>query len=79
MTDRTKIMLSALAGATGGAMAGYLWLTKSGGDVRAKLPVLEDVIGFVGRARKIEHVGVDALLRLQARAKDEPDLLAALR
>ena len=45
MTDRTKIMLSALAGATGGAVAGYLFLTKSGEDVRARLPVLEDVIG----------------------------------
>jgi gas vesicle protein len=45
VTDRTKIMLSALAGATGGAVAGYLFLTKSGEDVRARLPVLEDVIG----------------------------------
>ena len=45
VTDRTKIMLSALAGATGGAVAGYLFLTKSGEDGRARLPVLEDVIG----------------------------------
>jgi hypothetical protein len=45
---------------------------------RAKV-VLEEATHFVGRARKVEHVGVDALLRLQARAKDEPDLLAALR
>lgn len=41
--------------------------------------VLETTTQFVGRARKVEHVGVAALLRLQARAKDEPDLLAALR
>ena len=45
MTDRTKIMLSALAGATGGAVAGYLLLTRSGEELRARLPVLEDVIG----------------------------------
>jgi len=45
VTDRTKIMLSALAGATGGAVAGYLWLTKDGEDLRTRLPVLEDVIG----------------------------------
>lgn len=44
VTDRTKIMLSALAGATGGAVAGYLMLTKRGDEVRAQLPVLEDVI-----------------------------------
>lgn len=41
--------------------------------------VLEEAAQFIGRARKVEHVGVDALLRLQARAKDEPDLLAVLR
>ena len=45
MTDRTKIVLSALAGATGGAVAGYLWFTKEGQDLRMRLPVLEDVIG----------------------------------
>jgi len=45
VTDRTKIMLSALAGATGGAVAGYLLLTRNGEELRARLPVLEDVIG----------------------------------
>lgn len=46
MTDRTKIMLSALAGATGGAAAGYLLLTKSGEALREQLgPGLQDVIG----------------------------------
>jgi hypothetical protein len=45
VTDRTKLMLSAVAGAAGGAVAGYLLLTKSGEEVRARLPVLEDVIG----------------------------------
>ena len=45
MTDRTKIMLSAVAGAAGGAVAGFLLLTRNGEQVRARLPVLEDVIG----------------------------------
>lgn len=46
MTDRTKIMLSALAGAAGGAVAGYLFLTKHGEELREQLgPGLEDVIG----------------------------------
>jgi gas vesicle protein len=40
------IMLSALAGAVGGAVAGYLFLTKSGEQVREQLgPRLEDVVG----------------------------------
>lgn len=46
MTDRTKIMLSALAGAVGGAVAGYLFLTKPGEALREQLgPGLDDVIG----------------------------------
>lgn len=46
MTDRTKIMLSALAGAVGGAVAGYLFLTKPGEELREQLgPGLEDVLG----------------------------------
>ena len=46
MTDRTKIMVSALAGALGGAVAGYLFLTKNGEELREQLgPGLEDVIG----------------------------------
>ena len=45
MTDRTKIMLSAVAGAMGGAVAGYLLLTKSGEDLREQFgPGLSDVI-----------------------------------
>lgn len=46
MTDRTKIMVSALAGALGGAVAGYLFLTKNGEELREQVgPGLEDVIG----------------------------------
>ncbi|MGV3516084.1 hypothetical protein [Luteitalea sp.] len=46
MNDRTKIMLSALAGAAGGAVAGYLMFTKHGEALREQLgPGLEDVIG----------------------------------
>ena len=46
MTDRTKIMVSALAGALGGAVAGYLFLTRNGEELRDQVgPGLEDVIG----------------------------------
>jgi gas vesicle protein len=46
VTDRTKIMVAALAGALGGAVAGYLLLTKDGEELRAQVvPGLEDVIG----------------------------------
>lgn len=46
MTDRTKIIVSALAGALGGAVAGYLFLTKNGEELREQVgPGLEDVIG----------------------------------
>ena len=46
MNDRTKIMLSAMAGAVGGAVAGYVLLTKSGEQLREQFgPGLEDVIG----------------------------------
>jgi len=45
VTDRTKIMVSALVGAVGGAVAGYLFLTKPGEQLREQLgPGLEDVI-----------------------------------
>ena len=46
MNDRTKIMLSAVAGAMGGAAAGYLLLTKTGEQLREQLgPELSDLIG----------------------------------
>lgn len=46
MTDRTKIMMSALAGALGGAVAGYLFLTKAGEELRDQVgPGLDNVIG----------------------------------
>ena len=46
MTDRTKIMVSALAGALGGAVAGYLFLTKDGEHLRDQVgPGLDNVIG----------------------------------
>jgi hypothetical protein len=41
--------------------------------------VVEDCASFLGRAQKVAHVGVDALLRLQADAQHEFDLLVALR
>ncbi len=46
MTDGTKIMLSAVAGAMGGAVAGYLLLTRTGEQLREQLgPGLTDLIG----------------------------------
>lgn len=46
MTDRTKVVLSAMAGALGGAVAGYLVFTKQGEQLREQLgPGLEEVIG----------------------------------
>lgn len=46
MTDRTKIVLSAMAGALGGAVAGYLVFTKQGEALREQLgPGLEEVLG----------------------------------
>lgn len=46
MTDRSKIVLSALAGALGGAVAGYLVFTKQGEALREQLgPGLEEVLG----------------------------------
>lgn len=46
MTDRTKIVLSAVAGALGGAVAGYLFLTRRGEELREHLgPGLDEVIG----------------------------------
>lgn len=45
MTDRTKVVLSAVAGALGGAVAGYLFLTRSGAVLRDQIePGLDDVI-----------------------------------
>jgi gas vesicle protein len=45
VTDQTKIMVAALAGALGGAVAGYLFLTKNGEELREQVgPGLEDVI-----------------------------------
>lgn len=46
VTDRTKIVVSAMAGALGGAVAGYLFLTRRGEELREQLgPGLEDVLG----------------------------------
>ena len=46
MTDRSKIVLSAMAGALGGAVAGYLVFTKQGEALREQLgPGLEEVLG----------------------------------
>ena len=46
VTDRTKIVLSAMAGALGGAVAGYLVFTKQGEALREQLgPGLDEVIG----------------------------------
>ena len=46
MTDRTKIVLSAMAGALGGAVAGYLFLTRDGEQLREQFgPGLEEVLG----------------------------------
>jgi gas vesicle protein len=46
VTDRSKIVLSALAGALGGAVAGYLVFTKQGEALREQLgPGLEEVLG----------------------------------
>jgi hypothetical protein len=46
VNDRTKIMLSAMAGAVGGAVAGYVLLTPNGERLRERFgPGLEDMIG----------------------------------
>ena len=46
MNDQTKIMLSAIAGAVGGAVAGYVLLTPKGERLREQFgPGLEDAIG----------------------------------
>jgi hypothetical protein len=46
VTDRSKIVLSAAAGALGGAVAGYLFFTRHGEAVREQLgPGLEDLLG----------------------------------
>ncbi len=46
MTDRTKIVLAAAAGALGGAVAGYLFLTRRGEQLREQLgPGLDEVLG----------------------------------
>lgn len=45
MNDQTKIMLSAMAGAIGGAVAGYVLLTRNGQRLQDEFgPGLEDVI-----------------------------------
>ena len=46
MNDRTTIVLSALAGAVGGAVAGYLFFTKRGENLREQLgPGLDEILG----------------------------------
>lgn len=46
MTDRTKVVLSAVAGALGGAVAGYLLFTRHGEELREQLgPGLDEVMG----------------------------------
>ena len=46
VTERNKIVLSAVAGALGGAVAGYLFLTRRGEELRGQLgPGLEEALG----------------------------------
>jgi len=46
VTDRTKIVLSAVAGAVGGAVAGYLAFTRRGQALREQFgPGLDEVLG----------------------------------
>jgi gas vesicle protein len=45
VTERTRIVLSAAAGALGGAVAGYLFLTKRGEALREQFgPGFEDLL-----------------------------------
>ena len=44
MTEQTKVVLSGVAGAIGGAVAGYLFFTKRGEALRERIgPDLEDI------------------------------------
>lgn len=53
MTDRMKIILSAMAGAAGGAVAGYLMLTRRGEELREQLgPGIEE---FLARLQDVER------------------------
>lgn len=53
MTDRTKIILSAIAGAAGGAVAGYLMLTRRGEALREQLgPGVDE---FLARLQDVER------------------------
>ncbi len=46
MTERSKIVLSAAAGALGGAVAGYLCFTRHGTKLREQFgPGLDDLLG----------------------------------
>lgn len=54
MSDRTSILLGALAGAVVGGAAGYLFFTEEGRRLRADLePKLMDLMGEIDKARSL--------------------------
>ena len=54
MTDRSSILLGALAGAVVGAAAGYLLFTEEGRRLREDMePKLRDLMGELDKARSL--------------------------
>ena len=54
MSDRTSILLGALAGAVVGGAAGYLFFTEEGRRLREDLePKLMDLMGAIDKARSL--------------------------
>lgn len=54
MSDRTSIVLSALAGAVVGGCVGYLWFTEEGRQLREDLePRLAELATEIERARAL--------------------------
>lgn len=54
MSDRTSILLGALAGAVVGSAAGYLFFTEEGRRLREDLePKLMDLMGEIDKARSL--------------------------
>lgn len=54
MSDRTSILLGALAGAVVGSAAGYLFFTEEGRRLREDMePKLRDLMGELDKARSL--------------------------